>query len=230
MHIGFIVLVVVLIAGGIALNAWLAAKRRQAMAAWAAAREFTFRPERDGGLAMQYENFEALSRGEARYAYNVCLGLWKERPLLAFDFHYETHSRDSKGRRHTHHHHFSAVIVKCGFPVKDLRIRAEGFFDKVGEFMGFDDIDFESAEFSRRFHVKAKDRKWAFDVLHPRAMEFLLGVQVFPLEFGGQAVIAWRDRRLEPADLEQAAANITGLLDLMPEFLVRQQREQAGGA
>lgn len=39
---------------------------------------------------------------------------------------------------------------------------------------GFDDIDFESVEFSRKFFVKSPDKRFAYDVIHPAMMEFLL--------------------------------------------------------
>jgi len=117
-------------------------------------------------------------------------GTWSDRHLLAFDYHYETHSTDSKGHRRTNHHHFSAVILASALPLKPLFIRAEGFFDKLTEFVGFDDIDFESAEFSRKFYVKAKDRRWAYDVIHARTMEFLLSMPRFTIQFDRNNVIA----------------------------------------
>ena len=62
-----------------------------------------------------------------------------------------------------------------GKPGRRPRHPLEEFFGPpFGEFFGHDDIDFESAEFSRNFYVKSSDRKWAFDILHARAMEFLL--------------------------------------------------------
>ena len=92
----------------------------------------------------------------------------------AFDYHWQTHSTNSKGQRQTHTHRMSALVVDARVPLKGLQIRAENFFDKMKSAFGFDDIDFESAEFSRKFHVSAEDRKWAYDVLHARAIEFLL--------------------------------------------------------
>ena len=43
------------------------------------------------------------------------------------------------------------------------------------------EIEFESTEFSKEFHVKSPDRRWAFDVLSQATMEFLLALpQVHP--------------------------------------------------
>jgi hypothetical protein len=98
--------------------------------------------------------------------------------------------------------------------------------DKVTEFFGYDDIDFESAEFSRKFYVQSPDRKWAYDVLHQRAMEFLLVSPVFSLRFDTQCVIAWRSATFEPAEFTQALTLVRGLLDQLPGYLVK---EQTGG-
>ena len=46
--------------------------------------------------------------------------------------------------------------------------------DKIAGALGFHDINFESSEFSRKFHIKCADKKFAYDVIHPRMMEFLL--------------------------------------------------------
>ena len=219
----FVVLGLVMVAA-VLIGRWQEAERRKAVAAWAAAHRLTFRAEPDYGMPGRHPGLSALQRGENRFAYNQCEGLWRGRPLRAFDYHYETHHRDSKGRRRTHHHRFSAVLVGSAVPLQALRIRSEGLLDRLGELVGLDDIDFESAEFSRRFHVQADNRRWAYDVLHPRAMEFLLGAPDFALEFDHAAVLAWRTSVQPPADLEQAADLAVGLLDLLPEYLVRQQR------
>ena len=58
--------------------------------------------------------------------------------------------------------------------VPSLKIRREHLFDRVASFIGFDDIDFESSEFSDRFHVKSSDKRFAYGVIHPRMMDFLL--------------------------------------------------------
>jgi hypothetical protein len=153
-------------------------------------------------------------------------GQWQEKQFVGFDYHYETYSRDSKGRRQTHHHHFSGVILTSPIPLKPLYIRPEGFFDKITEFFGADDIDFESAEFSRKFYVKSPDRRWAYDVIHTRMMEFLLEQPRFSLQFDPSCIIAWNKRRFSPQDFATAGDLIHGLLDRLPNYLVKQQMER----
>jgi hypothetical protein len=49
-----------------------------------------------------------------------------------------------------------------------LLIRREDIGDKLIGGLGFDDIDFESEEFSRDFWVKSDNRRHAYGVIHPR--------------------------------------------------------------
>ncbi len=221
---GIIALVVVLFIGLAIFGFIQERKRREAMQAWVARHGLDFSTDHDYSFEDRFPEFDCLQQGSGRYAYNIISGEWQGRTLLAFDYHYETHSTDSKGNRQTHHHHFSAVMLRANLALKPLIIRAENLFDKLAGAFGFDDIDFESAEFSRRFMVKSPDRRWAYDVLHQRTMQLLLDSPRFSIEFDPRHVIAWRSGRFRLPDLEAAIALIDGILDALPEY-VRQQRE-----
>ncbi len=218
-----IVLGILLVATVAVYAIWQAQARRQALAAWAAQQGLAFAPDKVGGVDSRYPSFACLREGSNRYAYNVASGTWHARSLLAFDYHYETHSTNSKGESETSDWYFSAVVVGSAVPLKPLLIRPEGFFDKVKSLFGFEDINFESAEFSRKFFVAAPDRKWAYDVLHQRAMEFLLGSPAFSLAFDAQSVIAWRQSLFQPEEFMQALTVVHGLLDQLPEYVIKEQ-------
>jgi len=199
-----------------------AQKRREAMAALARSLGLGFNPAKDWDMEDRFTGFACLREGSQRYAYNTLHGTIRQREVCAFDYHYETYSHDSKGRRQTHHHRFSAVILDAGLPLKPLFIRPEGLLDKVTEFFGFDDIDFESSEFSRKFYVKSPDRQWAFDVIHQATMEFLLRRPRFSLEFQGRQVIAYHSSTFAVEEFPAAIAVIEGVLERLPEYLLRE--------
>ena len=145
-------------------------KRREELAAFSRQHNLTFDPDRDDSIEDQFPNLRFLQQGDDdRYAYNRMSGEWNGRALLGFDYHYQTHSTDSKGNRESHDHNFSAVILTSAIPLQPLFIRPEGFFDKIKEFFGVEDINFESAEFSRAFYVTADNKKWALRCDSPRA-------------------------------------------------------------
>jgi hypothetical protein len=216
--------IALIVALGVGLGRYFRAKRRKMLALWAQSKGLSFAPAREYGLARRFAEFDCLRQGDNQYAYNVMSGAWAGRPCLAFDYHYQTYETDSKGNRETHHHHFSALVLHPDLPLKPLFIRPENFLDRLAAAFGFEDINFESAEFSRRFHVKAPDRKWAYDVISQRTMEFLLAQPQFAIKFDPHGVIAYRSKRFSTADFEAAASAIAGVLDRLPEYVIQAQR------
>jgi hypothetical protein len=178
----FIAIVAAVIIGG--YFSYQAQQRRVAeLSQFAAARGWQFDSSNDYSHDERYGYFSLFSTGDDRYAYNTIRGaLDVEGRTLGVqmgDYHYETTSRSTDSKGHTttttHHHQLSYLILETPHgEMPALFIRREGFFDKIAGFLGFDDIDLESAEFSDRFKVKSPDKRFAYDVLHPRMMEFLL--------------------------------------------------------
>jgi len=197
-------------------------QRRLAIEAWAARTGLSFRADRDRGVERRFPPFSCLRTGDDRYAYNLAEGNKDGRGVCAFDYHYETHTTNSKGQRQTHTHRFSAVVVTTDLPLRDLSVRPEGFFDRITEALGFDDIDFESSEFSRAFFVKASDRRWAFEVLHQATMEFLLAAPRFTIEMAGPWVLVRRGSCFRPEEFDPAIGVAVGILDRLPRYLVKE--------
>jgi len=217
---GITIVVFLLVAVLIAVGLWFGAKRKKELAAWSTNAGLTFSPRSDRTFDDRYPEFGCLRRGHSRNAYNIASGSWHGRPLEAFDYRYVTGHGKNRAT-----HTFSAIILGSGLSLKPLHIRSENAFDKLTEFFGVDDIDFESAQFSREFHVKSPDKKWVYDVLHQRTMEFLLNNPRFSIEFDSEHVICWRNRRFDLQTRESAIGVVEGILDRLPEYLVRERRK-----
>lgn len=218
----FFVLLAMVVVGVVLFVSYLASQQRKRdLAAFAAAWGFTWDDEDPFDIPHRCEAFAAIDRGRGRRAYNVFHGERSGRGVLCFDYRYTTQSGKSQTT-----HRLSAAWIELGLSFPFLLIRPESLIDKVGELVGLDDIDFESAEFSRKFFVKSEDRKFAYDVFHARAMEFMLAQpRLFSLEFRGRAVLVTDDKCWSPLVFEAALAQVEGLLGLLPEFLTRELRE-----
>ncbi|MGB0685928.1 MAG: hypothetical protein ACPGQD_07090, partial [Planctomycetota bacterium] len=116
---------------------------------------------------------------------------------------------------------FSYLIVHPPWQTPPLLIRPEGVWDKLKGAIGFDDIDFESVDFSNAYTVRSRDRKLAFDFCHTGMMEYLLAHRGTALELEGNTLALFVDRRLEAADLDPLFRKAARLRELMPEYLFR---------
>lgn len=215
----FFVIVAAVVVSTIIYGWYAADKRRKELLAWAQSKGLQFTAEKYYDFDARFAAFSCLCEGSNRYAYNVITGQSVDRAFLGFDYHYTTGSGKSR-----QDHHFSAIILQSPILLKPLFIRPENFLDKITEFAGFNDIDFESAEFSRKFYVKSPDKRWAYDVIHPQMMEFLLAAPVFTLQFDLTQIMASRNTTFSVNDYESAVKVVEGMLERLPEYLVKQQQ------
>jgi hypothetical protein len=179
--------------------------RRLALSQFASRRGWSFDPSNDYSHDSRFGQFSVFTTGKSRYAYNTTRGSLQiagaDWPLQYGDYHYATESRDDKGTK-THHHYLSYVIIESPYlGAPDLFIRGEGFFDRIASVIGFDDIDFESAEFSRHFLVKSSDKRFAYDVVSPAMMEFMLSTTPPTVDFQGTRCCLYHGEQvLKPED------------------------------
>lgn len=149
----------------------------------------------------RYSFFSLFDHGDDRRAYNTMSGTieidGQRWPARAGDYEYNTTSGSGSDRK-TQTHRLSYIIIQTPhLGASDLFVRREGLFDRFAGFLGFDDIDFESAEFSERFLVKSSNKRFAYAVLDPRMMEFMLDSTPPTIEFRrGMCCLHDGERRL----------------------------------
>jgi Protein of unknown function (DUF3137) len=219
MQIGIIIIVVGLVIVLAIVSAVAARKRRDELAILAARLGLNYRASNDYSLADRFAFLDALAVGSNRYAFNILSGFYKQHEVLIFDYHYETHSTDSKGRRQTHHHHFSFFILVLTRSFPELRITREGFLSKIAQAFGYDDIDLESAEFSRAFCVRSKDKKFAYDVCNAQMMEYLLANRDLSIEIEDRALALAFGQCLSAPEIEANLGRLLEIRSRFPEYL-----------
>ncbi|MEU8227332.1 hypothetical protein [Kribbella sp. NPDC048915] len=140
-------------------------------------------------------------------------------PFVAFEHHWKTKrtetSRDSDGNSHTRTvvEHHSEPILGFQLPIRMPRLT-------VGHRGLSEGISFESQEFNERFAIFAADLKFAYDVIHPRQMEYLLSRRGVP--FTIEEDWAWFTPRehSEPA-VAFCSEYLRGFLGRIPRFVWR---------
>ena len=221
------VMLLIAVAGAVLYLGWKAEQqRREALARLARTLGWRFDPERDPGHDERYGHFEIFARGHSRAAFNTLQGevelFGRRAPARAGDYLYKVTTSNGKTTS-THTYRFSYLIVHLPFDgLPSLRIRREHVFDKLAGAFGFDDIDFESEEFSRRFHVKSDDKRFAYDVIHPRMMEFLMVAEPDALDLEhGRCCLSDGRSRWKPEEFDGRLEQLLHFLGLWPEHLVR---------
>ena len=232
--------IIVIIIGSIALIFALvklakvaATRERQRIAAladWATRNGFQFSEYDPLNLDARFSGALDIGRGHDRYAFEV-LSRSDPVPAFIFQYHYKTWetrtvtTRDSHGRTHTRTERYEQshwkrfLIIELGAAFPSLVIRPEGWFDKLAGFVGFDDVDFESEQFSSRYFVKSTDRQFAYAVIHPQMMEWLLAEP-----FAGQIErgLLTRDlsgQRHDAATCHAAWSAAVGFVNRIPPFV-----------
>jgi hypothetical protein len=217
--LGILLILLIIAAGGGAvwLYFYMQKLRRQKLAEVAQQLGLTYYPGRTQGLHNRYGVFELFQRGDSHHSYDLISGYRDGIEVMIFDFSYTTGS----GKNRTTHRR-----TVCVFELPTERhlpcvvIRPEGFFDKVASAIGFNDIDFESVEFSRKFFVKGKDRRFAYDLVHPRMMEYLLAVGSIYVEVANTAMLVHCDTRLSPDRWTGLFQKTEGFFRQIPERLL----------
>lgn len=216
----------------IGVFAWqMEKKRREAIAAWARANGWSHHPGKRGSPGYPFSLFET---GHSRWSRDhMRKTLTEATPGLdaaeagLFEHHYAQTSGSGKDRRTTHYH-FTCAVVEPGLDLGAVTIRPEGWGDKIVQAIGFDDIDFEDHEFSRKFVVKAKDRRAAYELCDPRMMEFLLGHRGVKLETAGRLMLVSESGSPKPERLDRLARFVEGFLATLPRTMVNAERGNRG--
>ena len=217
----FIVAVIVLVIFGAIYSAIAARKRREGLLELAQRLNLNFSPGEDYQIADQFGFLKKLAQGDNRYAYNVLSGKHQNYDVLAFDYHYQVTTHDKNGS-HTTHYRFSVFLLQMPMAFPDLTIRHENFFIKVAEVFGYQDINFESAEFSKTFCVRCEDKKFAYDVCNAKMIEFLLANRDLSVEIENQVIALVFNSCLSFDQIELNLNRVTQIRSLMPDYLFTQ--------
>jgi hypothetical protein len=219
----FFALIVALAIWGGVTAARKARERQEALFALSQKLGLSFDPN-DSSMWNRYTHFGHFDRGHSRRMYNTLLGYLDAGPhkisIQAGDYQYKTEQGSGKNRR-TVTHRFSYLVARPPFAFRQqLNVRREGLFDKIASVMGFEDIDFESAEFSKKFMVKCDDKKFAYDLIEPRMMQWFLDSP--PPEFvtaGGELLIM-TGGNWTPEVFQQNIAWMSEFISRWPRHLV----------
>ena len=180
----------------------------------------------DDPFGLLLHDFELFRNGDGRGVENVLWGEWKGIPFKECDYWYYTESSDKDGTRQKTYRRFSAAVVELDVDVPPVTVKPETFLTRLADHMGMQDINFESDEFNRRFQVSGLERKFAFDLIDARMMQWLLACDPrFALEIRKRHVLVYSSP-LKPHELLSLIATACQFPSRVPRIVKAEYGER----
>jgi hypothetical protein len=201
----------------VAYFAWLSAEaRRKAWAAFAESLGMSYSRD-DPFDTVRTWRHPIFGHGHSRRVANVMSGEYRGHAMRCFDYRYTVGSG-----KNSHTYHYTLVALIPPVPFKPIVIRPEGLGDRLAAMVGMNDIDFESQEFSDRYCVQCADGRFAYDILHARAIEYLLAQRNLAIE-GDPVAVLFRPASAGHLAIPDGVRGMldvgSGFLDLVPEYM-----------
>jgi len=213
--------------------------RRRQMAGLARGLGLAFKPRDSLGVGNRLLAFRPFGPAPGSEVRNLIHGVLDRRAFLAFDCLLPSGERDRSGAvldpslagppRPGPANDFAGEMTVAAFQLQECRM--PGCLAISRELLGTlsraverGEISFESEEFNRHYGVWASDRKFAYDVVDPRMMEFLLANPGWAFEVAGPDVMVYTGKRWAPEQFGPAIRALTGFVERIPAHVLANGR------
>lgn len=188
-------------------------RKTRRMAEFAQAQGWHYTPT-DPSLTRRYEG-SPFGTGSSRRAAHVMTGHHQGTPFTIFEYRY-THSDGDD----TETYRFTVVVLPLPATRPTLQVTRETGMGRFLAHLGFRDLQLESEDFNRAFRIDTDNDRFAYDILNPPTMEWLLTqAPTYPFRFTGNHLITWRSGAIEPEHALQTLTFATNLRDRVPTFV-----------
>jgi len=131
-------------------------------------------------------------------------------------------------RRRGYRRHLTCAVVNTGVWMASVRVEPESVLERAAQRLGFEDIDFEDAEFSRRYAVRSPSRRAAHELVSPAWMAMLLDRPGWSVETSGSRMLLWRRGRPTVQRYRELLDLSIGLALALPRTVVNEERSRRG--
>ena len=164
-------------------------KRTAALSDAASEIGLEFSADKDEDLLERMQVFSLFNRGHSRKMKNVLKAETETAKLTIFDYLYTTGGGNSSQT------HAQSVVAmeSASLNMPNIKMRPEGFFDRIGSALGYQDIDFDShAEFSKSFVLQGQDEGAVREFFDNELLDFFTGVKGICVESAPGVFIFFR--------------------------------------
>lgn len=187
------------VAIGIAWHFHAEKKRTEAMRNAAVQQGLPFFDKGDPSLINELSHFQLFSQGRSRKIKNIVHGNTAEGEVGIFDYQYASGGRNSTTFRQS-----VIYIQSAELNLPPFAMRPEDLFDRLGGYLGFQDIDFEThPNFSKIYLLKGQNEEATRQLFQEPILAHFESVKGINLEGSGVRFIYFRaDTRIKPEELE----------------------------
>jgi len=178
-----------------------AKKRTETLSGLASELSLEFHPDGNEELQLQLAGFPLLNKGRKGQLTNICAGGTDELRLWIFDYRFITgHGEDRRVHRQT------VVAMKSDLlKLPEFRMRPERMFDRVGQMLGLQDIDFEDhLQFSQQFVLQSDMAEVTREFFDTGLLDFFAERPGCSFETRSGSFIVYRPREIVTPDKFQA--------------------------
>jgi len=115
-----------------------------------------------------------------------------------------------------------AARLPVDFPMATIRHETAG--ELIAENFGTRDLQFESAEFNKRYQVFCHDEKFAYELLHPRMIDYMLSIPELYWQVGGNYVVILTSGCLVSSTIESYLNALANFSELVPEYMLEDRK------
>jgi len=196
-NVFWLVILAVAAIGGIAYYlSWL---RRKKLGELASSMGLLFSEEGPDQAFLEGTGLEIFCSGHSRKASNMIQVSSPAGELRFFDYRYST----GHGK-HRHTHHFTLALVKCAIQVPDFELKPETLMYKLGEAIGFKDIDLPAFPvFSDKYRLTGADETAVHMFFTPERAAWFERNPGLRLQGGRNSIVFFKRDGNLPADAWQ---------------------------
>jgi hypothetical protein len=182
-----------------------ARKRTETLSSVAAELDLEFHPDGDEALQLQLSEFPLMNKGRKGQLTNVCAGGTDEVRLWIFDYRFIT----GHGKHRRVHRQTAVAMESAVLDVPEFRMRPERMFDRVGQMLGLQDIDFEGhLQFSQQFVLQSEMAEATRDFFDTGLLDFFADRPGWSFETRAGSFVVYRPRQLvEPTEFQAVFEN-----------------------
>ena len=172
---------------------WSEKKRREELKKAAGRMGYSFNPDADNNLLSSLNILKLFSKGYGRKAYNIIKGEMDRIHWTVFDYRYTV----GGGRSSTTYSQTVASAQLNGSNLPSFSLGPESFFHKLGDILGYKDIDFKSSPvFSGRYLLKGPDEASVRKLFTPEILTFFENRKdIINIEAAGSRIIIYRNNK-----------------------------------